>query len=576
MKFNKYIKSKKYLEEITPFSIRSGKIKNGKIESIYRSPWSEDVYISDSKEKVRIGKSFDFNSLPILSAILIFLIFILMLKISWLQIAQGAHYREMADGNRIRIQRIEPKRGIIYDQNHLALVRNKANFMLYIVPADLPKKREDVDKIFDRIGELITGVDLSKIREKINGIDMRLLESYNPIFITDNIEYEKALSLYLEASNWSGVIISSKKNRDYPVFVNKETDETYYSLSHILGYTGKINEKELEKFGEEYLQIDYIGKMGLEYFWENELKGRGGKKRIEVDALGKEKKILGQVDEADGNNLVLSLDINQQIKLEEILRDYLKKLKLTKAVAIVINPNNGEILAMVSLPSYNNNLFAHGISQDEYTELINNPDHPLFNRSISGDYPSGSTFKIIMSAAALEEEVKGEKWYIGDTYHLSIGQGDLLVTPLQVAMYTSVFANGGALYRPHFVKEILSSDDKLISETENIPTRKDFIKKYNIDIVRQGMRRAVTSGSAIRLSLLPFESAGKTGTAQWSSQKENHAWFTGFAPYDNPEVVITVLVEEGGEGSAVAVPIASDFLKWYFTEYKERVKISKE
>src|SRR3989339_152736 len=573
MKFNKYIKSKKYLEEITPFSIRSGKIKNGKIESIYRSPWSEDVYISDSKEKVRIGKSFDLN----------------------------------------------------------------------------------------------------KIREKINGIDMRLLESYNPIFITDNIEYEKALSLYLEASNWSGVIISSKKNRDYPVFVNKETDETYYSLSHILGYTGKINEKELEKFGEEYLQIDYIGKMGLEYFWENELKGRGGKKRIEVDALGKEKKILGQVDEADGNNLVLSLDINQQIKLEEILRDYLKKLKLTKAVAIVINPNNGEILAMVSLPSYNNNLFAHGISQDEYTELINNPDHPLFNRSISGDYPSGSTFKIIMSAAALEEgvinekttfmsyggiqigqwffpdwragghgrtdvrnaiansvntffyyigggnddfsglgvdriveygklfglgtqsgidlagevsgflptrkwkeEVKGEKWYIGDTYHLSIGQGDLLVTPLQVAMYTSVFANGGALYRPHFVKEILSSDDKLISETENIPTRKDFIKKYNIDIVRQGMRRAVTSGSAIRLSLLPFESAGKTGTAQWSSQKENHAWFTGFAPYDNPEVVITVLVEEGGEGSAVAVPIASDFLKWYFTEYKERVKISKE
>src|SRR3989339_148185 len=471
---------------------------------------------------------------------------ILILKISWLQIAQGAHYREMADGNRIRIQRIEPKRGIIYDQNHLALVRNKANFMLYIVPADLPKKREDVDKIFDRIGELITGVDLSKIREKINGIDMRLLESYNPIFITDNIEYEKALSLYLEASNWSGVIISSKKNRDYPVFVNKETDETYYSLSHILGYTGKINE-------------------------------RGGKKRIEVDALGKEKKILGQVDEADGNNLVLSLDINQQIKLEEILRDYLKKLKLTKAVAIVINPNNGEILAMVSLPSYNNNLFAHGISQDEYTELINNPDHPLFNRSISGDYPSGSTFKIIMSAAALEEgvinekttfmsyggiqigqwffpdwragghgrtdvrnaiansvntffyyigggnddfsglgvvriveygklfglgtqsgidlagvgsgflptrkwkeEVKGEKWYIGDTYHLSIGQGDLLVTPLQVAMYTSVFANGGALYRPHFVKEILSSDDKLISETENIPTRKDFIKKYNI------------------------------------------------------------------------------------------------
>ncbi|MCK4554296.1 penicillin-binding protein 2, partial [Candidatus Parcubacteria bacterium] len=163
-----------------------------------------------------------------------------------------------------------------------------------------------------------------------------------------------------------------------------------------------------------------------------------------------------------------------------------------------------------------------------------------------------------------KEETKGERWYIGDTYHLSIGQGDILVTPLQVANYTSVFANGGALYRPHLVKQILSGGDKVFKEVEPVIIRDNFIGDYNIEIVRQGMRRTVTAGSARSLQSVPVAVAGKTGTAQWSSKKNHHAWFTGFAPYDNPEVVITILVEEGGEGSDVAVPIAKEFLEWYF------------
>ncbi|MFH1822962.1 MAG: penicillin-binding transpeptidase domain-containing protein, partial [Patescibacteria group bacterium] len=163
-----------------------------------------------------------------------------------------------------------------------------------------------------------------------------------------------------------------------------------------------------------------------------------------------------------------------------------------------------------------------------------------------------------------KEKTKGERWYIGDTYHLAIGQGDILVTPLQVANYTAVFANQGKLYRPHLIKQVLTDEDKLIGDIESAPIRENFIDSYNINVVRQGMRQAVTTGSARGLDSLSVKVAGKTGTAQWSSKKDNHSWFTGFAPYDNPEIVITILVEEGGEGSETAVPIAREVIEWYF------------
>ena len=325
---------------------------------------------------------------------------------------------------------------------------------------------------------------------------------------------------------------------------------------------------------------------------------------------------------------------------------------------------------MVSLPAYNNNLFAKGIGQEDYNILINHPDNPLFNRAISGEYPSGSTIKPVWVAAALEERVvsenttflstggisigqwffpdwragghgrvdarraiaesvntyfynigggyegfqglgvdrlvnygklfglgkqtgidlageasgflpsrawkeeyKGESWYIGDTYHFAIGQGDLLTTPLQVAMFTSVFANGGKLYRPHFIKEILTGNDEPFGQANNEPVREGFISPYNIHVIREGMRQTVTAGSARSLQIIPAKVAGKTGTAQWSSKHDTHAWFTGFAPYDNPELAITILIEEGGEGSDAAVPVVREYLKWYFGEYKKEKNI---
>jgi len=170
----------------------------------------------------------------------------------------------------------------------------------------------------------------------------------------------------------------------------------------------------------------------------------------------------------------------------------------------------------------------------------------------------------LVPTPAWKEETKNEVWYIGDTYHLAIGQGDLLVTPLQVNAYVVAIANGGKLYRPHLVKEIIHPDgQKELIMPEIVAS--DLISQQNIDIVREGMRQTIISGSAQSLYNLPVEVAGKTGTAQWNQNKANHAWFTAFAPYDNSEIAITVLVEEGGEGSTVAVPIARDVIYYYFT-----------
>jgi len=655
----KYFKIKKNKGKTNPFLIQEGKIKRGKLKSGYRLDWVEEAFIKKESSKEIVGENFNLAKLPKISLILLFFLLIIFSRTAWLQIIKGSYYYDLAEGNRIRIERIEANRGIIYDRNYRPLVRNVANFLLYFVPIDLPKEANKRNKIITRVSQILKDMSAGDIEQILEKVRLGSLESYKPLFITDNIEYEKAMLLYLESANMPGVVLSNKTRREYNL--------SSLSLSHLLGYTGKINELELAEFGEEYLPIDYIGKMGVEYFWENELKGINGKKQIEVDALGKEKKIINLEPADDGHNLVLSLDIEIQKRLEEIITAHLDKLRLDKGAAVIMDPNNGEILAMVSVPAYNNNAFARGITEEEYAQLINHPDKPLFNRSISGEYASGSTIKPIIAVAALEEgiiseytsinsvggisvkqwffpdwregghgitdvrraiaesintffyyigggyknfkglgidrivryeslfglgrqtgidlvgevdgflpskswkeETKGERWYIGDTYHLAIGQGDILVTPLQVAGFTSVFANSGSLYRPHLVRQVLTGDDKFIGDVELSLIRSNFINDYNMQIVRQGMRQTITSGSAQSLQGVPVKVAGKTGTAQWSTKKPPHAWFTGFAPYQESEIVITVLIEQGGEGSHTAVPIAREVLSWYFNEYKDK------
>jgi len=657
----KIFKQKYQRSRHDPFTIQEGLIDDAQPKHRYRLECDGDMFVKDRTGGERLGHNFNFGKIFAVKIILLVLFLSLAGRLFWLQIAKGAYYQDLADGNRIRIQRIEARRGVIYDRNMIPMVYNIANFLLYFIPADLPTSEKEKEEIINHLAKTLN-IQVEEINEKLSTIKPRSLESYQPLFIIDNLPYEQAMQIYLDAGKMPGVRLSNQTRRQYQL--------PALSLSHLIGYTGKISPQELKEAGKDYTLIDYLGKTGLESFWESELRGVNGKKQVEVDVLGQEKRVISENPVVNGYNLKLSIDAVAQAKLDEILSKQLKKMNLEKGVAIVLDPNNGEIIAMVSLPGYDNNVFARGITQDEYSNLINHPANPMFMSAVSGEYPSGSTIKPLILTAALEEKVvdentsflslgglrigqwffpdwkggghgvtnarkaiaesvntyfyyigggfndfvglgvdriieyyekfglgkqtgidlpneadgflpskkwkleaKGERWYIGDTYHIAIGQGDLLVTPLQVAYYTAFFANGGKLYRPHLVKEILTSDDKLFSATDINPVKENLFDPKNINVVREGMRMTVTDGSARSLSSLPVSAAGKTGTAQWSSQKPPHAWFTGWAPYENPEITITVLVDEGIEGSAAATPVAREFLQWYFTRNGKVEKI---
>lgn len=637
-----------------PFVVKEGAFRFGRLPSVSRPDWTEDTFVAAAGGKDTLRE--DLGAVPwaLLSVAVLVFIGLLVGRTAWLQIARGDYYYSMAEGNRIRLERLEAKRGIVYDRTGQALVRNAPNFLLYLIPADLPAEQAELSSLVEHLA-VLSGASSTELLSGLMAVDRGALEAYEPYFVADNLPYDQAMELYLKSQEWPGVVLTNRIRREYNL--------PSLSLSHILGYTGKISREELAERRQEYLAIDYIGKMGVEYFWESSLRGQNGKREIEVDAFGKEKKILGEKASQDGESLVLSIDLDAQVKLESVLKSQLEKNDLKKGVAIALDPRNGEVIAMVSLPAYNNNWFARGLKPEEYQMIAADPDRLLFNRAVSGEYPSGSTIKPVIAAAALAEGVinentsflstggirvgqwffpdwragghgtvnvrralaesvntffyyigggyddfrglgvekidhwgalfglgqqtgidlpgeasgflptkewkeaaKGEKWYIGDTYHLSIGQGDLLATPLQVAVYTAAIAEGGALYRPHLVRSLVSADEQTAKELVEGPVREGFIDPGLLEIVRQGMRQAVTSGSARRLAALPVETAGKTGTAQWSSKEKTHAWFTGFAPYDEPTIALTVLLEAGGEGSETAVPVAQEFLEWYFND----------
>ena len=641
-----------------PFVIQEGKLSYGNFNGKYHRDWVEEAFTPTERGEETVGNHLSPKYISFLKLTGVVLLIILAGRLLWLQIVQGSYYREVANGNRLRLEHPEANRGIIFDTNGKDLVHNVANFLLYCVPADLPKDVVERDKLIDRLADMTKDFDATEIKTKINSLKPSQIEYYQPLFLADNIEYEQALKIYLESFSVPGITLSNTNRRSY--------DLPTLSLSHVLGYAGKISPEELAANQAIYSPLDYVGKSGLEKSWETELRGIPGLKQVEVDALGKEKKIVSETPSVPGNNIVLSLDATAQQKLEAIMASYLAKAGLKKASAVVLNPQTGEIVSLVSLPSYDNNVFARGIKQNEYQALEQSPDLPLFSRSVSGEYPSGSTIKPIIAAAALQEKIitentsflstgglrvgqwvfpdwkagghgqtnvkkalaesvntffyyigggydnfiglgvdrmsaylrkfllgaplgidlpnegsgfvptkewkeatKKEKWYIGDTYHLAIGQGDLIVTPLQVAAYTMFFANGGTIYRPHVVKEIVKPSGESVRKIEPQVLTKSMISPDNIQIVREGMRQTVTSGSARSMNSLPVAVAGKTGTAQWSTKKDPHAWFTGFAPYDDPSIVITILVEEGKGGDLIASPIAREFMQWYFGEYKK-------
>ena len=597
---------------------------------------NKDVLDDDRQEKPSFVLFYVFSFL---------IIAIFLFRLLDLQVAKGAKFQYMAEGNRIRAREIPAPRGIIYDKNGVAISQNVASFDLELYPADLPQLKEDRDNIYHKLNE-ISQINEDEIR---NQVEKQGLYSVDPIILKEDINRDEAMSLMIKYNNILGVSVTARPSRKYA---------SIPGLAQLFGYIGKISEEELTD-NPDYKMDSWIGKAGIEKSYENSLKGTSGKEQVEVDSQGRIQRALSNIDPVPGNNIYLGIDSRFEQEIANILGSRISDLKVKSGVAIAMNPKDGTILGMVSLPSYDNNLFVQNFSS-EYQKLLDDPNKPLVNRAISGIYPTGSTLKPMIAAAGLQEKVisedttvndtgeikvgewsfpdwkvhgvtdvrkaiaescdiffyavgggwekisglgidkidkylsifgfgektgidipgeqvglipdpewkeknKNESWYLGDTYHLSIGQGDFLATPLQLLNATSAIANGGELLKPHLAIKETDSQGRLVKEYGKEVIRKDFIDSYNIQVVREGMRQTVTSGSAKVLNDLPFEAAGKTGTAQFGTEDKTHAWFTAFAPYNDPEIAIVVLVEEGGEGSDNAVPVGKSILEWYFS-----------
>ncbi len=613
----------------------------------------EETFFKVKSPKFRIENEKMESITRLFKMILICGFIILITRTGYLEIIKGKYYKNIASGNRIRKETTKVPRGVIYSRNEELLVHNIPSFDAVLTPQDFPKEKEDILRISKTLAEVLH-ISLEDVNKKID--EMNPI-STDPVLIRENISEDQALILESKKTDLPGIKVEINAIREYL--------NTPYP-THIIGYTGKITQEELNnKRDESYLITDIIGKVGIEKFYEKELRGTPGQREVEIDSSGRLKRVLAENPGKAGKNLILSINLDLQKKMQDSLEMMMKQVYSSTGSVIALNPESGEILGMVSLPSFDSNLFSKGISPQDLKKLKENPNNPFINRVISGTYPPGSTIKPLMAVAGLEEgvinsntrifcpglirigkwifpcweksghgslevtqaiafscdvffyiigggykdfsglnmdkikeyahlfglgntlgvdlpgetsglvpdktwkeEIKKEKWYIGDTYHVSIGQGDLLATPLQMASYTATIANGGKLYKPYLVKEIRDSETGGVQFVEPEIMRENFISKHNIDIVKSGMRKAVTIGSASSLDNLPIKVAGKTGTAQFGTEGKTHAWFICFAPYDDPEIVLAVLVEGGGEGYKVAAPVAKEILEWYF-KYKK-------
>ena len=583
-----------------------------------------------------------------LNFLIVLLLSVLFFRIFYLQIIQGEHYRVLANNNRIRKIVIKAPRGVIKDVNGEILARNIPSFELNFTPAYLPRDNKELEKMIKKIS-LITKENKDELIKKIYSQPVSSQRTY---LLIEKLETNTALKLAEKSDEFPGIIISKTAKREYP---KKEI------IAHTLGYDGKVTKEDLEKY-PNYLMIDYIGKGGVEEMYEKYLHGKHGEHRYEVNSRGKTVRDLGMIAPEPGYNLKLNIDIKLQEKIfSEAQKTMEKDNDATGVVVVAIDPRDGAIRALVNYPSFDNNLFSGGISNEEYQKIIANPNNPLLNRAVAGLYPPGSTYKPMVAAAALQEKVInehttvnchgqisvgkwvfpdwkvhgitdikkaiaqscdvffyavgggwdnikglqinrlnkyasffglgdylgvdlpgekkgtipgntwkfktfGEKWYIGDTYHASIGQGYVTVTPLQIANVTAAIANGGKVYRPRIANELINPKTKERVKIKPDILNENFISPENIKIVQEGMRQTVIAGSGRRLNDLKVHTAGKTGTAQFGGEDKTHSWYVSYGPYENPELAMAVLVEGGGEGHTWAVPLTKEIYKWYFDE----------
>ena len=324
-----------------------------------------------------------------------------------LNTVQGEKYQGMSERNSLRMLTIPAPRGIIYDRTGQALVQNIPTLDLAVVPSDLP--REEGDRVRER--ELLRSI-IDIDQEVASSVFGAKGNTASPVLLKSRLTQEEMLIFLSRQADFPGVVLMRSAEREY-------RDGTIFS--HLIGYEGKIRQQELDDY-PEYGLSDMIGKEGIEKSYESFLRGKNGADRVEVDALGKIKKELGSVQPVPGNDIILHIDAELQKKIFDSLSMLLETKNLKRAAAVAMNPETGGVLALVSLPSYDNNLFSGGIDQKHYEELLMDDARPLFNRAVSGEYPPGSTIKPVVAAAALAEGVVNEHTEIESRGGISIGK----------------------------------------------------------------------------------------------------------------------------------------------------------
>ncbi|QTH04146.1 penicillin-binding protein 2 [Vibrio fluvialis] len=576
---------------------------------------------------------------------------ILVANLYNIQVNQYQDYKTRSNDNRIKVVPIAPNRGLIYDRNGVLLAENRPVFSLEIIP----EKVKNMDETIARLQQILTITP-----EQIAAFEKerRQTRRFNSVPLLTQLTEEEVAKFSVQQYKYPGVSVSANLKRYYPY------GEV---LTHVIGYVSRINDRDIERLVREGKEANYqatrdIGKLGIERYYEDLLHGEAGYQEVEVNSRGRVIRTLKYVPPTPGKDIVLNLDIKLQLYVHSLFNG-------RRGSAVVLDPKDNGVLAMVSSPSYDPNAFVHGISGKEYSELLNDKDRPLVNRTTLGIYPPGSTVKPFIAVSALEEGVitpnttrndpgywripnsktrpfrdwlrwghgkvdiikaleesvdtffyqiaydmgidrlsdwmmkfgfgdytgiditeesranmptrdwkmarHRTPWYQGDTIPVGIGQGYWTATPMQLAKATSVLVHHGKVIAPHLLRSTINNGEEFSTqkETEYVtypPITGVPDKYWNMAIEGMYLVNHGKRGTARRaFQGLQYKSAGKSGTAQVFGLAEgqeynadelaehlrDHALFTGFAPVDDPKVIVTIVLENAGGGSSNGAPV---------------------
>jgi len=569
--------------------------------------------------------------IKILWVVIVCSFLILLARIAWLQLIEGERYLRISKNSRLQLLPLPCTRGLILDRNGKKLTHNEASFSVGVIPSNV----SNPDHLLDHLA-IILKLDKKAILERIR----RAPNPFKPVVLKKNVGMSTVTFLLEREEEFPGVVIIAQPVRTY----------LYGGLaSHLLGHLGEVNQAELALSSGYGIELgDLVGKMGVEKVCNRYLQGEKGGKQIEVDAHGRALRTISEKDPIPGHNVYLTIDL----RMQEIAE---KELGERKGVVLIGDPYTGGIFALVSYPGFDPNLFSWGISESEWNRLRDEPLHPLENRATRGEYPLGSTIKVITASAALEEGIiskedtffcggnftignrvfkgwkeeghgeinleeaiihscnvyfyqlglrlgvkriiryarlfglgkptgidlgsekpgflptrdwkkkhKGEAWYGGDTVNLSIGQGYILVTPVQMLKVISVIANGGYLIKPYLIKKIVGPRGNLIKEFQPQKMERVPLSSATLNFLRRSLRGVVREGTGWRAENKTVEISGKTGTAELSEGEKPHNWFIGYASSTHLRLAIVVLVENREEDIQIAPQIAGKIFSQIF------------